>query len=183
MEPIESMDPVRPPAQQPSGGRARAFVIARYAVYALIVAVGGFHLLNRDTASGGETEPAGRWISGSTTQQLPISVKVDERRVVVVDLRWRGTCEGGGTITWGDGFVDAHEGDFVRDGDGYRDDWEKTETFPDGRSGRLRAELQGSSAGGVTRGSIDFELEILDGGEQVDSCESGPIGYAIDLQG
>jgi hypothetical protein len=170
------------PAEPSSGGRARAFLVARFAVYVVIIAIGGFYLLNRDTASGGQTERPGVWVSGRTTQQLPVEAKIDGDRVVLVDLSWRASCSDGRSLTWRDGFVDARSGDFERDGTAYSDEWEVTHPIWDGLTGRLNAHLQGTSGGAVTRGSVDFKLEVMDRGKVVETCESGPIGFAIDLQ-
>lgn len=174
------MEPMQLP-ERSSGSRARACLVARFAVYAVIIAAGGLHLISRDTASGDAPPAPGKSVSGITTQQLPISLKVDEGRVVSVDLSWRAPCSTGGAINWSDGFTDAHKGDFERDGSSFKDEWEVTHLIWDGLEGRLHGSVQGHSADAVTRGSVEFRLEILDGDRVVGTCESGPIGYAVDL--
>jgi hypothetical protein len=159
----------------------RLFQFVRFAVYAAVIAAGAYHLATRDDARGASAEPPGRWLRGETTRQLPVSVKVDDHRVVAVDVTWRASCDRGSGYTMTSGFVDAFEGDFERDGQRFADEWKQTTAGWRDQTDHLHARLRGEAAGGVARGSVDFELEIEQDGEIVQTCSSGPVGFAVDL--
>jgi hypothetical protein len=157
--------------------RARLFVIARFAAYAVIIAVGVSHVLSRDTASG--KAPDGPvTVIARTTQGLPLTVTLRDSRVVRVDLRWKGRCTRGGTIEEGSYFADT--GDFRRDGQRFTDAG-SLELTRHGSRASLFARLEGEAENGVVRGGADFTLVTAADAKRPDSCESGPIGFAVDL--
>jgi hypothetical protein len=182
--PENPLVPLHAPLGPPPGGdgAGRGFLIARFAAYALIVALGSFYLLNRDSAQGQDV-PEGRWVQGETTQRLPVSVKVHEGRVVAVEADWRASCSAGGTVEPHAGFQDAFKGDFERDGTRFADDWTDQHEWGRGVSGELEAHLEGEASGAVARGSMRFKLTASEDGEPYSTCESGPIGFAVDLPG
>jgi hypothetical protein len=149
--------------------RARIFAIARFTAYALVIAIGVSHIVGRDEASG-ETPSPVTVIDGKTTQGLPVTAHLSDGRVVKVELTWRATCTAGNTIKRNNYFLDS--GDFQRDGERFTD----AGLIRDGRRGALAAHVEGDADNGVVRGSADFRLSA-----PKDTCESGPVGFALDL--
>lgn len=163
--------------------RARLFQLARFAVYVAVISAGVYHLASRDDARGEAPEPPGEWVRGKTTQRLPVSIKVDDHRVIVVDATWRAECGSEITVVRTDGFMDAFDGDFERDGQSFKDEYEESNAGWGDQTAHLTARLQGEAAGGVARGSVDFTLDIHENGHVVQTCASGPVGFAVDLPG
>ena len=131
----------------------RPFAIARFAAYALIVAVGA-QLLFGNQPPGPPAEA--RWVNGLTSQHLPISVRMADHRVTQVRLRWEARCAGGPPIRHGSLFGTAdleHRGQYF------------ASRTPGSR-------VSGQANDGVARGSADLRSG---------SCESGTIGFALDL--
>ena len=163
--------------------RARLFQFARFAVYVAIISAGVYHLASRDDARGEPAEAPGEWVRGKTTQRLPVSIKVDDHRVTGVEATWRAECGWDITVARTDGFVDAFDGDFERDGQRFKDEYEESNAGWGDQTGHLTAQVHGEAAGGVARGSVDFTLDIYENGHVVQTCASGPIGFAVDLPG
>lgn len=161
--------------------RARLPHYARFAVYAVVLAIGIHHLGTRDDASGAPREPAGEWIQGVSTQGLPVAVKVDDHRVVVVDVTYRAPCRYGMATVTTHGFADNYDGDFERTGQQFADEWSKSGAIENDQNDRVTARLTGEAANGIVRGSADFTLDVLRSDRVVQRCESGPIGFALDL--
>lgn len=160
----------------------RLLQYARFAVYIAVIAAGIYHLVNRDDDARGEPpEPPGEWVRGKTTQRLPISIKVDDHRVTVVDATWRAECGWGITVVRTDGFGDAFDGDFEREGQRFRDEYQESNAGWGDQTGHLTARLEGEATGGVVRGSVDFALDIYENGRVVQTCASGQVGFAVDL--
>ncbi len=154
---------------------------ARLAVYVVVIAAGVYHLVTRDDARGAPPEPPGEWVRGQTTQGLPVNVKGDDHRVVAVDVTWRAGCDYGISMVRSDGLMDAFDGDFERDGQRFADEYDETNGGWGDQTGRLRARLEGVAADGAARGSVHFGLDVSENGELVQSCTSGPVGFAVDL--
>ncbi|HEX8743618.1 MAG TPA: hypothetical protein VF712_10835 [Thermoleophilaceae bacterium] len=160
---------------------ARPFPLARFAVYAVVIALGVLHLIDRGDAKGAPGPPAGRWVQGTTTQGLPVEVKLADGRVVAVEASWRSRCSDGREVTRQSGFMDAFDGDFARDGQRFADEWETENAGWHDQTARLDAHLEGQAAGGVARGSLAFTLRTYSGDHLMQTCDSGAIGFAVDL--
>ena len=160
--------------------RARIFAIARFAVYAVVIAIGVSHLVGRDTASGETPDSDWTSVEGRTTQGFPITVQSWDGKVRKVELAWRGTCAGGATTDWGSRFTN---GEFERDGERFAARRTATYVWAEGRTGELAGRLEGEAADGVIRGSVHLKLHVFEsGGERpANTCESGPVGFALDL--
>jgi hypothetical protein len=161
--------------------RSRLPHVARFAVYAVVAAIGTHHLVNRDDASGAPPEPAGEWVRGVSTQGLPVSVKVKDHRAVVVDVTYRARCLHGVSTVNTHGFADRYDGDFKRDGQRFADEWTQSGAIENDQNERVTARLTGEAAGGIVRGSAHFTLEVLRSDQVVQRCEAGPVGFALDL--
>lgn len=160
---------------------ARLLLVARFAVYAAIIAVGVHVLLSRDEAGAGPPRPAGKWYEGETSRQLPVAVQVREHQVVALTVEWEATCDNGEDVRWKSGFRDMFPGDFKRDGQRFEDDWTTAEPMDGDRTAEIHARVSGQATDGVARGSVGFEIAVHDDGERVADCESGPVGFAVDL--
>lgn len=154
--------------------RSRLLVVARFAAYALILAVGVHHLLGRADANEPSKRPV---LEGRTTQGLPITLWTSSGRVSRVELEWRSTCESGRRIEWRHFFNDSHPGDWKRSGQGFHDHV----YVPYGPRFLLEGRVDGVAEDGVARGSVHLKLTRGSRGQVTDVCESGSIGFAIDL--
>jgi hypothetical protein len=126
--------------------------------------------------------PNGRWIHGATTQGLPASAQVDGDRVVLVDVTYRARCHHGGfTTVTTNGFTDNYDGDFKRTGQRFADDWERGYGRPGLQRDRITARLTGEATNGTVRGSAEFRIDVEHRGQVLQTCESGPVGFALDL--
>ena len=161
--------------------RARALIAARFALYAVVIASGVYYLVTRDDARGADAKPPGAPVYGRTTQQLPIEVRVRDHRVVAVNTVWRASCDYGADMTMDSGFVDAFEGDFDRDGQRFADEWTDSNAGWRDQTGHLHGRLTGESTDGTARGTVHFTLEVEENGRVVQTCASGPVGFAVDL--
>jgi hypothetical protein len=161
----------------------RLFKYARFGLYLLVIGAGIHHLATRDDARGAPSDPAGEWVRGKTTQGLPVHVKVDDHRVVAVEVSWRGRCSNGRQVVISSGFVDAYRGDFERDGQRFADEWKQSGPGWEGQTGHLSGRLRGEASGAVARGTTHFALDVEEGGEIFQTCESGAVGFALDLPG
>jgi hypothetical protein len=157
----------------------RLFTAGRFAVYAVIVALGVHHLLTRD---GGEARAVpdqvrGSWFEGRTSQGLPVNLRIDGDRVVVIGFEWRALCTNGQVLDdQRETFVEGYAGDFVRSGGRFRDRWVVEDTWDSGRPYTIAAEVEGSDAGHDSRGSVRFAVTYDDGGRTA-TCDSGRLAW------
>lgn len=156
----------------------RLFTIARFAVYALIVAVGALHLASRDEAVATADAARGPGLAGRTAQGYTVDARLDGSRIVRISLGWGARCDNRESLndqraTFAEGI-----GEFDRHGSRFRGLFGGPAEWADGRSYGISARVEGTERGGEAHGTAALTASYVDRGRQV-ICDSGTIQWSV----